>query len=94
MRHPIYFSWLCIFWATPRMTVAHLVFALATTAYILIAIQLEERDLIGYYGDAYRRYKQHVPSILPVRFGRETSGTQISAPGSGAEPQPVKFSGD
>lgn len=94
MRHPIYFSWLCIFWATPRMTIAHLVFAFATTAYILIAIQLEERDLIRGYGDAYRRYKQQVPSILPVRFARKNSVAQISAPGSGAEPQPVQSSGD
>ena len=75
VRHPIYLSWLCIFWATPRMTVAHLVFALATTAYILIAMQLEERDLIQAYGDVYRRYKRQVPSILPVHFGRTTPKT-------------------
>jgi protein-S-isoprenylcysteine O-methyltransferase Ste14 len=67
VRHPIYFSWLCIFWATPRMTVAHLVFAFATTAYILIAVQFEEHDLIQAYGDAYRRYREQVPGILPLR---------------------------
>jgi protein-S-isoprenylcysteine O-methyltransferase Ste14 len=67
VRHPIYFSWLCIFWATPRMTVAHLVFAFATTAYILIAVQFEEHDLIQAYGDVYRRYRAQVPGILPLR---------------------------
>ena len=77
VRHPIYFSWLCIFWATPRMTVAHLVFALATTGYILMAIPLEERDLTRAYGDAYRKYKLQVPGILPVRFARH-SGTQAA----------------
>jgi protein-S-isoprenylcysteine O-methyltransferase Ste14 len=94
VRHPIYFSWLCIFWATPRMTVAHLVFALATTAYILIAIQLEERDLMRVYGDAYRRYKQQVPSILPVRFGRETSENRISGLSSRAESPTVEYLGN
>jgi protein-S-isoprenylcysteine O-methyltransferase Ste14 len=94
VRHPIYLSWLCIFWATPRMTIAHLVFALATTAYILIAIQLEERDLIRVYGEAYRRYKQQVPSILPVRFGRETIENPISGLSSSAESPTVEYPGN
>jgi protein-S-isoprenylcysteine O-methyltransferase Ste14 len=77
VRHPIYFSWLCIFWATPRMTVAHLVFALATTAYILIAVQFEEHDLIQAYGDTYRRYREQVPGLLPLRFSRESANTSV-----------------
>jgi methanethiol S-methyltransferase len=94
MRHPIYFSWLCIFWATPRMTIAHLVFSVATTGYILMAIQLEERDLIRAYGDAYQRYKRQVPSILPVRFGRETSENKLPQLNPGAVSQTVEYPGN
>ena len=94
MRHPIYFSWLCIFWATPRMTIAHLVFSVATTGYILMAIQLEERDLIRAYGDAYQRYKRQVPSILPVPFGRETSENKLPQLNPGAVSQTVEYPGN
>jgi protein-S-isoprenylcysteine O-methyltransferase Ste14 len=65
VRHPLYVGWLMIFWAAPTMTVAHLVFALATTAYILIAIQLEERDLVAAFGDTYVDYRRSTPMLIP-----------------------------
>ena len=65
VRHPLYVAWAIIFWATPTMTVAHLIFAVMTTAYMLVAIQLEERDLIAEHGDKYRAYRRRVPMMIP-----------------------------
>ena len=65
VRHPLYVGWLFSFWATPTMTMAHLVFAIATTAYILIAIQLEERDLLREHGEKYSVYRRKVPMLIP-----------------------------
>lgn len=70
VRHPLYVGWLCAFWFTPSMTVAHLVFALATTAYILIAIRLEERDLVGVHGTDYLRYRERTPALVPRLSGK------------------------
>ena len=69
-RHPLYFGFLIAFWAAPTMTVTHLLFALLTTGYILTAIQLEERDLVVQYGDAYRNYKKWAPMLIPFTKGK------------------------
>ena len=77
VRHPLYVGWLLTFWAAPTMTVAHLVFAAASSAYILIAIRFEERDLIAVHPQ-YQDYRRRVPMLLPFTKGRPQRGTHLA----------------
>jgi protein-S-isoprenylcysteine O-methyltransferase Ste14 len=73
VRHPLYVGWLFAFWSTPTMTLAHLLFSIATTAYILLAIQFEERDLAREHGESYEAYRRSVPMLIPFTRRRSSS---------------------
>jgi len=84
VRHPLYVGWLFAFWMTPVMTLAHLLFSIATTAYILLAIQFEERDLVREHGEDYEAYRRSVPMLVPF-IGRRGSDAEAGI----AEKEPV-----
>jgi protein-S-isoprenylcysteine O-methyltransferase Ste14 len=80
VRHPLYVGWFFAFWMTPTMTFAHLLFAVATTGYILIAIQLEERDLVAEFGASYEEYRRQVPMLVPFTKGADPDTRATSSP--------------
>jgi methanethiol S-methyltransferase len=86
VRHPLYFGFVLAFWMTPTMTAAHLVFAIATTAYIVLAIQFEERDLVAEHGLAYEHYRRRVPMLVPGAAPR--SGLSPALDTAGRRPTP------
>jgi len=83
VRHPLMLGFLLAFWATPEMSGGHLLFASAMTAYILLALQFEERDLIARFGATYQRYSRNVPMLVPRIFGRRAPGVRSDASAGG-----------
>lgn len=83
LRHPLYVGWALAFWATPTMTLGHLLFAGTLTLYMVIAARIEERDLVGHFGDTYRAYQRRVPMFIPrIVEGAEVEAVRPATPAS------------
>jgi protein-S-isoprenylcysteine O-methyltransferase Ste14 len=84
VRHPLYVAWMLAFWATPHMTLGHLLFASVLSAYMVAASKVEERDLVGYFGQEYEAYRRRVPAFVPVVWSRmPEQGENAAQPGLG-----------
>jgi protein-S-isoprenylcysteine O-methyltransferase Ste14 len=85
IRHPIYLGFMLAFWSAPTMSIGHLLFALVTSACILVGIRLEERDLVGLFGDRYTDYRARVGMLVPkvrrssLRAPRGAEGSALHA---------------
>lgn len=77
VRHPLYLGFVIALWATPTMTISHLAFAVGLTAYILVGIRLEEKDLIKNFGETYKQYAQQVPKLIPIFYLSTRLSTSI-----------------
>ncbi len=75
MRHPLYVGWMISFWAIPTMTAGHMIFAAVMTAYMMIAVIFEERNLVEHFGAEYEEYRRRVPAYIPwARGGKPADG--------------------
>ena len=79
VRHPLYLGWALAFWATPTMTVGHLLFAGVMTGYMMLAAVFEERDLVAHFGQRYADYRARVPMFLPRLFGKYEASESLVA---------------
>lgn len=84
VRHPLYLGFIIAFWSTPRMSLGHAFFAVMTTAYMILAIQFEERDLLRAHGEKYENYRRQVSMLAPVRFWKGEAASETKDKAAGA----------